>query len=265
MPALLEVQHLCVRFPLRGAKGGWIDAVKDLSLRLEAGSTLGVVGESGSGKSTLARAIMRLNTVHSGHLLFDGQSYESWSNAQLRPLRRRMQMIFQDPVGSLNPRMSVEAILAEPQQIHFADRSRAQRREISAALLERVGLPAGSLQRRPHEFSGGQRQRIGIARALAVEPQLIICDEPVSALDVSVQASILNLLRDLQDDLGLSLLFIAHDLAVVRHMSDEILVMHHGCAVEHGPADQLCSHPRDPYTQRLLGSVPTLSAATPAP
>lgn len=258
MPALLEVQHLCVRFPLRGARGGWLDAVKDVSLRLEAGCTLGVVGESGSGKSTLARCIMRLNAVHSGHLLFDGQRYEDWSAAKLQPLRRQMQMIFQDPVGSLNPRMSIESILAEPQEIHFPERSRQERRDTSARLLQRVGLPADSLQRRPHEFSGGQRQRIGIARALAVEPRLILCDEPVSALDVSVQASILNLLRDLQDELGLSLLFIAHDLAVVRHMSDEILVMHHGCAVEQGPADELCSQPREAYTRRLLQSVPTL-------
>lgn len=258
MPALLEVQNLCVRFPLRGKPGGWLDAVNEVSLRVEAGCTLGVVGESGSGKSTLARCIMRLNPVHRGQLLFEGVSYEGFSAQQMRPLRRGMQMIFQDPVGSLNPRMSVEDILAEPQEIHFPQRNRAERRDASARLLERVGLPVQGLQRRPHEFSGGQRQRIGIARALAVEPRLIICDEPVSALDVSVQASILNLLRDLQDELGLSLLFIAHDLAVVRHMSDHILVMHHGRAVEQGSADEICSSPQQAYTKRLLQSVPSL-------
>jgi ABC-type oligopeptide transport system ATPase subunit len=169
-----------------------------------------------------------------------------------------MQMIFQDPIGSLNPRMTIESIIAEPQIIHFKDKSRSDRRDVSAALLRRVGLPEDSLNRYPHEFSGGQRQRIGIARALAVRPQFLICDEPVSALDVSVQASILNLLKDLQDEFKLTYLFIAHDLAVVRHMSDSIIVMNRGVVVESGAADEVCERPQHPYTRKLIDSIPAL-------
>jgi ABC-type microcin C transport system duplicated ATPase subunit YejF len=180
------------------------------------------------------------------------------SEKEFRPLRKEMQMVFQDPIGSLNPRMTVEAILAEPQEIHCKEKTRDERRDLSAELLKKVALPEDSLQRYPHEFSGGQRQRIGIARALAVRPKFLICDEPVSALDVSVQAQILNLLKDIQLEYNLTLLFIAHDLAVVCHMSDRIVVMHRGKVVEQGPADQVCAHPRNEYTQKLLDAVPVL-------
>jgi ABC-type microcin C transport system duplicated ATPase subunit YejF len=217
---------------------------------------LGVVGESGSGKSTVARALLKL-TPAEGSVKYHDREILSLAENEFRPLRKEMQMVFQDPIGSLNPRMTVESILGEPLQIHFPEMNRAQRREIAATLLTKVGLPEDALQRYPHEFSGGQRQRIGIARALAVRPKFLICDEPVSALDVSVQAQILNLLKDLQGEFQLTLLFIAHDLAVVRHMSDDIAVMHLGKMVEKGPADALCEAPQHEYTRKLLAAVPT--------
>lgn len=258
--SLLRVENLQVHFPIRS---GWrgrdvVKAVDGVSFEVKAGRTLGLVGESGSGKSTVSRALLKLLVPTGGRALYDGRDILAMSEAEFRPLRKEMQMVFQDPIGSLNPRMTIESILGEPQEIHFKERSRAGRREVSAALLKRVGLPEDALVRYPHEFSGGQRQRVGIARALAVRPKFLICDEPVSALDVSVQASILNLLKDLQDEFSLTCLFIAHDLAVVRHMSDEIIVMNRGVIVEQGPADDVCERPRHDYTRRLIASIPAL-------
>jgi len=258
--ALLRVENLQVHFPIRS---GWgkrdvVKAVDDVSFEIPEGKTLGLVGESGSGKSTVSRTLLKLQAPTGGRAYYRDQDILAMPESRFRPFRREMQMIFQDPIGSLNPRMTIESILAEPQSIHCKDQSRRQWREVSAGLLKRVGLPEDALTRYPHEFSGGQRQRIGIARALAVRPKFLICDEPVSALDVSVQASILNLLKDLQDQFGLTYLFIAHDLAVVRHMSDSIIVMHRGVVVESGPADALCEHPQHDYTRKLLASVPVL-------
>lgn len=260
---LLSVQDLRIHFPVRG---GWfgratdvIKAVDKVSFEVEEGSTVGLVGESGSGKSTVARALLRLSPVTEGSIKYRDREILTMSESEFRPLRKEMQMVFQDPIGSLNPRMTVESILGEPLEIHFKEKSRDERYEVSSALLKKVGLPEDSLQRYPHEFSGGQRQRIGIARALAVQPRFLICDEPVSALDVSVQAQILNLLKDLQEEFKLTLLFIAHDLAVVRHMSDSIVVMHHGRIVEQGDATQVCEHPRHDYTQKLLDAIPQLA------
>ncbi len=259
---LLCVQDLKIHFPVRG---GWfgrtadvIKAVDQVSFDVAEGSTVGLVGESGSGKSTVARALLKLTPATGGSVTYHDRELLPMPEAEFRPLRKEMQMVFQDPIGSLNPRMTIESILAEPQQIHFKEKTRVQRREVSAGLLQKVGLPADALQRYPHEFSGGQRQRIGIARALAVQPKFLICDEPVSALDVSVQAQILNLLKDLQEEFRLTLLFIAHDLAVVRHMSDRIVVMHHGKVVEQGDADEICENPRHDYTRKLLDAVPVL-------
>ncbi|MBE7498602.1 MAG: ABC transporter ATP-binding protein [Verrucomicrobiaceae bacterium] len=260
---LLSVQGLQIHFPVRsGFLGGSRDVIKavdDVSFDVEEGQTVGLVGESGSGKSTVARALLKLLPPTAGTILFRQQSILPMAERDFRPLRKDMQMVFQDPIGSLNPRMTVEDILGEPLEIHFPHLNRAGRRERCAAMLKRVGLPEDGLQRYPHEFSGGQRQRIGIARALAVEPRFLICDEPVSALDVSVQAQILNLLKDLQEELKLTLLFIAHDLAVVRHMSDRIVVMHHGKIVEQGDADAICEAPVHDYTKRLLAAIPHLN------
>jgi ABC-type oligopeptide transport system ATPase subunit len=258
--ALLRVENLQVHFPIRS---GWgrhdvVKAVDGVSFEIPEGKTLGLVGESGSGKSTVSRALLKLLRPTGGTAHYRGQEILAMPEAVFRPLRREMQMIFQDPIGSLNPRMTIESIIAEPQIIHFKDKSRSDRRDVSAALLRRVGLPEDSLNRYPHEFSGGQRQRIGIARALAVRPQFLICDEPVSALDVSVQASILNLLKDLQDEFKLTYLFIAHDLAVVRHMSDSIIMMNRGVVVESGAADEVCERPQHPYTRKLIDSIPAL-------
>jgi ABC-type oligopeptide transport system ATPase subunit len=263
MPAeLLRVQNLKVYFPVRAGffrrKVDDIKAVDDVSFVVPEGGTLGLVGESGSGKSTLARALLKLIPVTAGEALYRGQDILPMSEGRFRPLRKEMQMIFQDPFGSLNPRMSIGEIIAEPLRIHFRHLDKAGRRETVAALLDRVGLPSASLARYPHEFSGGQRQRIGIARALAVQPKFLICDEPVSALDVSVQAQIINLLKDLQKQFGLTYLFIAHDLAVVEYMSDEIIVMHRGKIVESGPAEQICHQPQHDYTRKLLEAVPSL-------
>lgn len=260
--ALLEIQNLRVYFPIRGGllrrTVDHVRAVDGVDCTVQAGTTMGLVGESGSGKSTLGKAIVKLAPITSGRVLFRGQDIATLTGEDFFPLRRKIQMIFQDPFNSLNPRMTVAAILAEPMQIHFPQRSWSEHRERAGELLKKVGLKPEHLDRYPHEFSGGQRQRIGIARALAVEPEFIICDEPVSALDVSVQAQIVNLLQDLQEELGLTYLFIAHDLAVVEHISDEVLVMTNGRIVEHARAEDLYHNPQHPYTQRLLAAVPTL-------
>lgn len=258
--SFFRVTGLKVHFPLRG---GWfgrgkevVKAVDDVSFEVAEGQTLGLVGESGSGKSTVSRALLKLVRPTAGQAFYQEREILGLSEREFRPLRKDLQMIFQDPIGSLNPRMKVGAIVEEPLGIHFATMNREERMEVVERLLKKVGLPGDAAGRYPHEFSGGQRQRIGIARALAVEPKLLICDEPVSALDVSVQAQILNLLKDLQEEFKLTYLFIAHDLAVVRHMSDQIAVMHLGKMVEIGAADEVCENPQHDYTKKLLSAVP---------
>ncbi|HJH02892.1 MAG TPA: dipeptide ABC transporter ATP-binding protein [Victivallis vadensis] len=258
--ALLEVEDLKVYYPVRG---GWfrpkryLRAVDGVSFSLEAGETLGLVGESGCGKSTLGRALVRLENPAAGRVMLDGRDMAALKGRELRRARKNFQMIFQDPYGSLNPRLTIFQALDEVLALHFR-LNRAERLERAAALLERVGLTAEALNRYPHQFSGGQRQRIGIARALAAEPRFIVADEPVSALDVSVQASIINLLDDIRRETRTSFLFIAHDLAVVEHISSRILVMYLGHVVEEAPARELVGSPRHPYTQALLSAVPTL-------
>ena len=262
MSSLVEIRNLSVHFPIKSGllqrQTGVVKALDDVSLKIEKGSTLGLVGESGSGKTTLGRVLVRLQDPTSGSASYDGQEITSLNGSALRPYRKKIQMVFQDPYNSLNPRLRIDTILAEPLEIHFPQMSAADRSARVAELLKLVGLDPTHARRFPHEFSGGQRQRIGIARALAVEPEFIICDEPVSALDVSVQAQIVNLLMDLQDQFGLTYLFIAHDLAVIEHVSDQVAVLEHGKLVEEGTADQITRHPSHPYTQRLLASVPTL-------
>jgi oligopeptide/dipeptide ABC transporter ATP-binding protein len=257
---LLEVRDLHKHFPVgpRGLFGGpaqVLRAVDGVSFRLERGEALGLVGESGCGKSTTARAVIGLQPATSGSVRFDGHELVGRSRRQLRPFRRRMQMIFQDPYGSLDPRQTVGSILTEPLAIHRTVKPR-QRRLRALALLDAVGLNPRHVNRYPHEFSGGQRQRIGIARALALEPELLICDEPVSALDVSIQAQILNLLAELRERFGLAYLFIAHDLAVVRHLCQRVAVMYLGRIVEIADRDQLFAAPRHPYTRSLLSAIP---------
>ncbi|MGW1024873.1 ABC transporter ATP-binding protein [Streptomyces sp. NPDC002577] len=255
---LLEASGLRKEFKGRGRAGRRdpLVAVDDVSLRLHAGETLGVVGESGSGKSTLARVLAHVHPADGGTLSLRGEDVTRPSRTALRAVRRQVQMVFQDPYASLNPRMTVGDIVGEPLLVHGIHRDRAGREQRVAELLELVGLDPEAAHRLPRSFSGGQRQRIGIARALAPEPSVLICDEPVSALDVSVQAQIVNLLSDLQRDLGLALLFIAHDLAVVRQVSHRIAVMHRGRIVETGPADKLCESPQHPYTAALLAAAP---------
>jgi peptide/nickel transport system ATP-binding protein len=223
------------------------------------GQTLGLVGESGCGKTTTGRAILRLIEPTAGTVCFDGVALSELKGGPLRQLRRRIQIIFQDPYSSLNPRMTVEAMLTEPLRVHRLIKSRRERLDKVVALLENVGLEAFHLRRYPHEFSGGQRQRLGIARALAAQPEFIICDESVSALDVSVQAQVLNLLKDLQREHHLTYIFISHDLSVVKFMSDMMAVMNEGRIVEFGPSDDVYAHPRDEYTQRLIAAIPEAS------
>ncbi|MGH3105472.1 MAG: ABC transporter ATP-binding protein [Gaiellaceae bacterium] len=258
--ALVEVENLKMYFPIKSGivldrHVGDIKAVDDVSLRIERGETLGLVGESGCGKSTVGRAILRLYEPTDGRILFDGQDISHLGEAELRPLRRRMQMVFQDPFASLNPRHSVGRMVGEPLRVHGLGGRRSLGSRVRE-LLEIVGLPADAATRYPHEFSGGQRQRIGLARSLALNPDFIVCDEPVSALDVSIQAQIINLLEQLQKDFELTYLFIAHDLAVVRHISDRIAVMYLGSIVEVSPADELYDNPLHPYTITLLSAVP---------
>jgi len=257
-PPLLEVQDLIVHFQRREglfAKPQIVQAVNGVSLTVARGETLGLVGESGCGKTTLARAVLRLIEPTSGSVHFDGHDVLQLAAKPLRALRRRMQIVFQDPWSSLNPRMRVGNAIREGIEIHrIAEGGEADR--MVGDLLEEVGLPREAARQYPHAFSGGQRQRIGIARALAVQPELIVCDEPVSSLDVSVQAQVLNLLADLQTQRGLSYLFISHDLAVVRHLAPRVAVMYLGRIVEQGPVDAVFSAPKHPYTQALLSAVP---------
>jgi oligopeptide/dipeptide ABC transporter ATP-binding protein len=256
---LLSAEELKTHFPVRGGVlsrvKGWVKAVDGVSLRVRRGRTLGLVGESGCGKTTVGRTVLRLIPATGGTVRFDGMDVFAMPRRNLRALRRRMQIIFQDPVGSLNPRLTVGSIVGEALAVHGIARGRERDRRVSE-LLERVGLRASYMSRYPHEFSGGQRQRIGIARALAVKPDLIVCDEPVSALDVSIQSQILNLLKDLQEEYGLSYLFIAHNLAVVEHFSDDMAVMYLGKIVETAEAGYIYKNPKHPYTQALLSAVP---------
>ncbi|WP_078856901.1 ABC transporter ATP-binding protein [Streptomyces sp. NBRC 109706] len=259
--SLLELREVKVHFPVkRGVffdrTVGHVYAVDGVTLSVEAGQTYGLVGESGCGKTTLGRAVLRLNDITSGEVVFDGTDLAALPDEEMRRSRRRLQMVFQDPLGSLNPRQNIESILAEGMAAHDIGANREERRARIVEVLEKVGLPATALSRYPHEFSGGQRQRIGIARALVLEPDVIICDEPVSALDVSIQAQVINLLEELQESLGLTYLVIAHDLAVVRHISDVIGVMYLGALVEEAPSDALYAEPRHPYTRALMSAVP---------
>lgn len=253
---LLQVDDLKVYFPTaRRNKQHCLRAVDGVSFNLGAGETLGLVGESGCGKTTTGRAVLRLLEPTAGTVSFAGTDLKSLTREQLRQFRRQMQIVFQDPFASLNPRLKVGTALIEAMEIHSIGRPRL-RRELAQELLVRVGLNADYADRYPHQFSGGQRQRIGIARALAVQPRLIVCDEPVSALDVSVQAQVVNLLQDLQQELGLSYLFIAHDLSVVKHISHRVAVMYLGQIVELALVDELFSNPQHPYTRALLSAIP---------
>ena len=257
---LLEVNDLKKHFPIRGGffRGptAFVYAVDGVSFHVEKGETLALVGESGCGKSTVGRAILRLFDITAGQVVLDGRRIDDLSADALRPLRRRVQVVFQDPFSSLNPRMRVRDILAEPIRNFGLARSAADLEDKVGRLMDTVRLPRDAVNRWPHEFSGGQRQRIGIARALAAEPDLIVCDEAVSALDVSVKAQIVNLLQDLQKELGLALLFISHDLAIVEHMTHRVAVMYLGKIVEMAPRQQIFTAPRHPYTKALLSAVP---------
>jgi peptide/nickel transport system ATP-binding protein len=260
MSALLQVTGLAKRYPLPRphplATATMLTALDDVSFTLHAGKTLGIVGESGSGKSTLARLVMALEAPSAGSVVFEGRDLHQLSRDELRAARRDFQMVFQDPYSSLDPRMTVARTVAEPLE-QLDHRQRAQRRERAAAMLDAVGLNAATdLDKYPHEFSGGQRQRIAIARALVTQPKLIVADEPVSALDVSVQAQVLNLMQDLQERFGLAYLFISHDLAVVDLVCDELIVLQHGRIVERGATDDVLGAPKDAYTRRLIDAVP---------
>jgi len=257
---LIEVQNLKMYFPIKSGlvldrHVGDVRAVDDVSFEIRRGETLGLVGESGCGKSTVGRTLLRLYKPTAGRILFDGQDITQLSETDMQPLRRRMQIVFQDPFASLNPRHSVGRIVGEPLRVHGLTRGRETGARVRQ-LLQVVGLPADAATRYPHEFSGGQRQRIGLARALALNPDFVVADEPVSALDVSIQAQIVNLMEELQTEFGLTYLFIAHDLAVVRHISDRIAVMYLGWIVEVSPADELYEDPLHPYTISLLSAVP---------
>jgi len=258
---LIEVRDLVKHFPIRGglfgsSTSGSVRAVDGISFDVLRGETLGIVGESGCGKSTTARMLLRLVDATSGSIRFDGHELVGLKQKDVKPLRREMQMIFQDPYSSLNPRRTVGSIIAEPFAVHGANPGDGERKRAVQDLMDTVGLNPEHYNRFPHEFSGGQRQRIGVARALALKPTFIVADEPVSALDVSIQAQVLNLLRDLQRELGLTLVFIAHDLSVVRHMCDRVAVMYLGHLVEVAPSAELFSRPRMPYTGALMSAVP---------
>lgn len=258
---ILQVSDLKVYYPMRGSwfrKKQYLRAVEDVSFSLHRGETIGLVGESGCGKSTLGRALVRLENPRSGKILLKGRDIAALSGKELREARKDFQMIFQDPYGSLNPRLSICTALDEVLKIHYPQEPASLRRERAKQLLERVGLDENALDRFPHQFSGGQRQRIGIARALAGNPAFIVADEPVSALDVSVQAAVVNLLMDIQKESGTAFLFIAHDIAVVEHISNRIMVMYLGHVMESAPAHELVSSCRHPYTQALLSAVPVI-------
>ena len=257
---LLRVSNLTVSYPIAGGLFGGskklFNAVDGVSFSIRRGEILGLVGESGSGKTTTGRAIIKLAPISGGKIFYRGENISDLDEKRFLPYRKKIQMIFQDPFNSLNPRMDIFRIISEPLDIHFKKMARQKKRDRVAELLETVGLKADYMARYPHEFSGGQRQRIGIARALAVEPDFIICDEPVSALDVSVQAQIINLLQNLREEMNLTFLFVAHDIAVVEYLSDRIMVMTGGKIVEQGDSREVCAHPKHPYTQKLIAAVP---------
>src|SRR4051794_15079090 len=261
-PPLLQVNDLKKHFPIRGGlfsrKSNWVYAVDGVSFEVERGETLSLVGESGCGKSTVGRAILRLFDITGGQVVLDGQRIDGLTPGGLRSMRRRVQVVFQDPFSSLNPRMRVRDILAEPIRNFGLAKSSAELEAKIAALMDTVRLPRDAIGRYPHEFSGGQRQRIAIARALAAEPDLVVCDEAVSALDVSVKAQIVNLLQDLQREFGLALLFISHDLAIVQHITHRVAVMYLGQIVETGPKSRIFGMPSHPYTRALLSAVPLM-------
>lgn len=257
---ILQIHNLVKYFPINGGILGKqiakVHAVDDVTFTLEKGKTLGLVGESGCGKSTLGRTILRLIEPTSGSIIFEGKDITNISQKDLRPLRKEFQIVFQDPFASLNPRMSIKEILSEPFEIHNLYKNKNERLDKIVSLLKEVGLSPESIDRYPHEFSGGQRQRIGIARALSLNPKIIICDEPVSALDVSIQSQILNLMMDLRDKYKLSYIFIAHDLSVIEHISDNVAVMYLGKIVEYTSSENLYKSPLHPYTQALISSIP---------
>lgn len=264
METILRVENLVKNFPLKGglfSKRLQVHAVQDVSLEIRRGETLGLVGESGCGKSTLGKCLLKLIDPTSGRIWFKDQEVTSLRASELKHLRRKMQIIFQDPYSSLNPRMTVSSIVEEPLIIHSLLKTRRKRKERVVELLKLAGLGEEVLYRYPHEFSGGQRQRVGIARALAVEPEFIVCDEPVSALDVSIQAQVINLLIDLQEKLGLTYLFISHDLEVVEHISHNVAVMYLGKIVERSSSRELYETPKHPYTRALLSAIPTADPA----